>query len=226
MTGTTTIDLRSDTVTRPTAAMWDAMRAAPLGDDVFGDDPTVNALQARIATELGFEAALFMPTGTQSNLCALMSHCQRGDEYLVGQMAHTYRWEGGGAAAGGGGGATASGAYLSFACGVAVWGWHELAFLTGLVDQFDGQGFQFGSQVAGRFEGLILLVGHLALDMLKGLGILFSRFDGQPFGEQVVAGIARGYLDDVADQSEMFYVFLENHFHVLSPSLLFYRFLG
>jgi threonine aldolase len=92
------IDLRSDTVTRPTAAMWDAMRAAELGDDVFGDDPTVNALQHRIAADLGFEAALFMPTGTQSNLCGLMSHCQRGDEYLVGQMAHTYRWEGGGAA--------------------------------------------------------------------------------------------------------------------------------
>ncbi len=92
------IDLRSDTVTQPTAAMWDAMRAAPLGDDVFGDDPTVNALQVRIAADLGFEAALFMPTGTQSNLCALMSHCQRGDEYIVGQMAHTYRWEGGGAA--------------------------------------------------------------------------------------------------------------------------------
>ena len=92
------IDLRSDTVTRPTAGMWDAMRAAELGDDVFGDDPTVNALQQRIAADLGFEAALFMPTGTQSNLCGLMSHCQRGDEYLVGQMAHTYRWEGGGAA--------------------------------------------------------------------------------------------------------------------------------
>jgi threonine aldolase len=92
------VDLRSDTVTQPTAAMWDAMRAAPLGDDVFGDDPTVNALQQRIAADLGFEAALFFPTGTQSNLCALMSHCQRGDEYIVGQMAHTYRWEGGGAA--------------------------------------------------------------------------------------------------------------------------------
>jgi threonine aldolase len=92
------IDLRSDTVTQPTAAMWGAMRAAPLGDDVFGDDPTVNALQERIAADLGFEAALFMPTGTQSNLCALMSHCDRGDEYIVGQMAHTYRWEGGGAA--------------------------------------------------------------------------------------------------------------------------------
>jgi threonine aldolase len=92
------VDLRSDTVTQPTPAMWDAMRAAPLGDDVFGDDPTVNALQERIAADLGFDAALFMPTGTQSNLCALMSHCERGDEYIVGQMAHTYRWEGGGAA--------------------------------------------------------------------------------------------------------------------------------
>lgn len=93
-----TIDLRSDTVTRPTAGMWEAMRAAELGDDVFGDDASVNALQRRLASDLGFEAALFMPSGTQSNLCALMSHCQRGDEYLVGQMAHTYRWEGGGAA--------------------------------------------------------------------------------------------------------------------------------
>ena len=92
------IDLRSDTVTQPTAAMREAMLRAPLGDDVFGDDPTVNALQELIAGELGFEAALFMPTGTQSNLCALMSHCQRGDEYIVGQMAHTYRMEGGGGA--------------------------------------------------------------------------------------------------------------------------------
>jgi threonine aldolase len=93
-----TIDLRSDTVTKPTAAMRAAMAAAEVGDDVFGDDPTVNALQQRIAALLGKEAALFVPTGTQSNLCALMAHCQRGDEYLVGQMAHTYRWEGGGAA--------------------------------------------------------------------------------------------------------------------------------
>ncbi|MEF7615314.1 low-specificity L-threonine aldolase [Aquincola sp. MAHUQ-54] len=92
------IDLRSDTVTRPTAAMREAMLRAEVGDDVFGDDPTVNALQARIARMLGFEAALFMPTGTQSNLVALMTHCGRGDEYLVGQMAHTYRWEGGGGA--------------------------------------------------------------------------------------------------------------------------------
>jgi threonine aldolase len=74
------------------------MFAAPLGDDVFGDDPSVNGLQERVADMLGFEAALFMPTGTQSNLCGLMAHCQRGDEYIVGQSAHTYRYEGGGAA--------------------------------------------------------------------------------------------------------------------------------
>ncbi len=92
------IDLRSDTVTRPTPAMRAAMAAAEVGDDVFGDDPSVNALQQRIAAMLGKEAALFLPSGTQSNLCALMSHCGRGDEYIVGQMAHTYRWEGGGAA--------------------------------------------------------------------------------------------------------------------------------
>jgi len=92
------IDFRSDTVTRPTPGMRAAMLAAEVGDDVFGDDPTVNALQQRIASMLGKEAALFLPSGTQSNLAALMSHCQRGDEYLVGQMAHTYRWEGGGAA--------------------------------------------------------------------------------------------------------------------------------
>jgi len=92
------IDLRSDTVTKPTAAMRAVMAAAEVGDDVFFDDPSVNALQERIAAMLGKEAALFVPSGTQSNLCALMSHCGRGDEYLVGQMAHTYRWEGGGAA--------------------------------------------------------------------------------------------------------------------------------
>ena len=92
------IDLRSDTVTQPTPAMRDAMLAAPLGDDVFGGDPSVNALQDKIAALLGFEAALFVPTGTQSNLCAILSHCQRGDEYIVGQQAHCYRWEGGGAA--------------------------------------------------------------------------------------------------------------------------------
>ncbi len=93
-----TVDLRSDTVTQPTPAMREAMLAAPLGDDVFADDPSVNALQDKIAALLGFESALFVPTGTQSNLCAILAHCQRGDEYLVGQMAHCYRWEGGGAA--------------------------------------------------------------------------------------------------------------------------------
>ncbi|HET8748451.1 MAG TPA: low-specificity L-threonine aldolase [Ramlibacter sp.] len=92
------VDLRSDTVTQPSEAMRAAMFAAPLGDDVFGDDPSVNALQEKIAALLGFEAALFVPTGTQSNLCAILSHCQRGDEYIVGQMQHCYRWEGGGAA--------------------------------------------------------------------------------------------------------------------------------
>ena len=93
-----TVDLRSDTVTQPTAAMRAAMMAAPLGDDVFGDDPTVNALQERIAALTGKESALFMPSGTQSNLCGILAHCGRGDEYIVGQLAHTYRYEGGGAA--------------------------------------------------------------------------------------------------------------------------------
>jgi len=95
---TAVVDLRSDTVTRPTPAMRAAMADAPLGDDVFGDDTSVNELQQKIANLLGFEAALFVPSGTQSNLCAILSHCQRGDEYIVGQMAHCYRWEGGGAA--------------------------------------------------------------------------------------------------------------------------------
>jgi threonine aldolase len=92
------IDLRSDTVTRPTPGMLAAMNAASVGDDVWGDDPTVNRLQALMAGVTRKEAALFFPSGTQSNLAALMAHCERGDEYIVGQMAHTYRWEGGGAA--------------------------------------------------------------------------------------------------------------------------------
>lgn len=96
------IDLRSDTVTRPTAAMWEAMRAAPLGDDVFGDDPSVAAFESALAERLGFEAALFVPSGTQSNLVALLTHCGRGDEYIAAQGAHCYRYEGGGAAALGG----------------------------------------------------------------------------------------------------------------------------
>jgi threonine aldolase len=93
-----TVDLRSDTVTAPTAAMRAVMAAAPVGDDVYGEDPAVNSLQERLAHALGFEAALFVPSGTQSNLLALMSHCARGDEYLVGMEAHTYKFEGGGAA--------------------------------------------------------------------------------------------------------------------------------
>jgi threonine aldolase len=91
-------DFRSDTVTQPTPAMRETMLKAPLGDDVFGDDPSVNALQTYAAELLGFEAALFAPTGTQTNLIALMGHCQRGDEAIVGQSWHTYRWEGGGMA--------------------------------------------------------------------------------------------------------------------------------
>ncbi|WP_346829639.1 low-specificity L-threonine aldolase [Pseudomonas abietaniphila] len=94
----TVIDLRSDTVTQPTAGMRDAMARAPLGDDVYGEDPTVNTLESWLAERLGFAAALFVPTGTMSNLLGLMAHCERGDEYIVGQQAHTYKYEGGGAA--------------------------------------------------------------------------------------------------------------------------------
>jgi threonine aldolase len=93
-----TIDLRSDTVTRPSPAMRAALAAAEVGDDVYGDDPTVNRLQALAAGRFGYERGLFFVTGTQSNLAALMAHCGRGDEYLVGQEAHTYKYEQGGAA--------------------------------------------------------------------------------------------------------------------------------
>ncbi|MDP2639430.1 MAG: low-specificity L-threonine aldolase [Betaproteobacteria bacterium] len=92
------IDLRSDTVTRPGADMRAAMAAAEVGDDVYGDDPTVNRLQARAAELFGREAALFAPSGTQTNLIALLTHCQRGDEYIDGQEAHTYKYEAGGGA--------------------------------------------------------------------------------------------------------------------------------
>ena len=92
------IDLRSDTVTKPTDAMREAMAAAPVGDDVWGDDPTVNRLEALAAEMTGMAASLFVPSGTMSNLLAIMSHCQRGEEYIVGQDAHTYKYEGGGAA--------------------------------------------------------------------------------------------------------------------------------
>lgn len=92
------IDLRSDTVTKPTPAMRAAMAAAEVGDDVYGEDPTVSALQQRLAADLGFEQGLFVPSGTQANLVAMLAHCQRGDEYLVGMEAHTYKYESGGAA--------------------------------------------------------------------------------------------------------------------------------
>lgn len=92
------IDLRSDTITQPSAAMRACALDAPLGDDVYGEDATVNALQKRCADELDFDAGLFVPSGTQSNLLALMGHCERGDEYIVGSEAHTYKFEGGGAA--------------------------------------------------------------------------------------------------------------------------------
>lgn len=92
------IDLRSDTVTKPSKGMLEAMFNAEVGDDVYGEDPTVNRLESTIAERAGMDAAVFAPSGTQSNLMALMAHCERGDEYIVGQTAHTYMWEGGGAA--------------------------------------------------------------------------------------------------------------------------------
>lgn len=97
-----TIDLRSDTVTKPTDAMRQAMLNAEVGDDVYGEDPTVNRLQKLAAEISGKEAGLFVPTGTQSNLLAILSHCQRGEEFIAGQQAHCYRYEGGGAAVFGG----------------------------------------------------------------------------------------------------------------------------
>ena len=95
-------DFRSDTVTRPSAAMREAMAAAEVGDDVYGEDPTVNRLESALAERTGMEAGLFCPSGTQSNLLGLLAHCQRGDEYISGQNAHTYLYEGGGAAVLGG----------------------------------------------------------------------------------------------------------------------------
>jgi threonine aldolase len=92
------IDLRSDTITVPSPAMRQAMTTAAVGDDVYGEDPTVNHLESLAAGMLGKEAALYVTSGTQSNLLAIMSHCQRGEEYLVGQTAHTYLYEAGGAA--------------------------------------------------------------------------------------------------------------------------------
>uniref|UniRef100_A0A9E8CLK1 Low-specificity L-threonine aldolase n=1 Tax=Bosea sp. NBC_00436 TaxID=2969620 RepID=A0A9E8CLK1_9HYPH len=91
-------DFRSDTVTRPGEGMRAAMAAAEVGDAVYDDCPTTKRLEAMTAERLGKESALFFPTGTQANLAGLMAHCGRGEEYIVGQMAHTYRLEGGGAA--------------------------------------------------------------------------------------------------------------------------------
>ena len=95
---TLNIDLRSDTLTQPTQAMREAMFRAEVGDDVYDEDPTVTELQNHVAALLNKEAALFAPSGTQSNLLALFVHCERGDEYIVGDSAHTFRYEGGGAA--------------------------------------------------------------------------------------------------------------------------------
>ncbi|MEZ9820670.1 low-specificity L-threonine aldolase [Shewanella sp. 10N.286.45.A1] len=92
------IDFRSDTVTKPTAAMRAAIGVAEVGDDVYGDDPSVNYLEDMAAEMFGFDGALFTSSGTQANLLALMGHCERGDEYLCGQQAHNYKFEGGGAA--------------------------------------------------------------------------------------------------------------------------------
>ncbi|MBL4867705.1 MAG: low-specificity L-threonine aldolase [Pseudomonadales bacterium] len=92
------IDLRSDTVTKPSSAMRTTMANAEVGDDVYGEDPTINRLESLAAEMLGKEASLFAPSGTQTNLLALLTHCERGDEYIVGQQAHTYKFEGGGAA--------------------------------------------------------------------------------------------------------------------------------
>ena len=92
------MDFRSDTVTRPTAGMRQAMLDAPVGDDVYGEDPTVNALEEKAAAMLGFDSALYGISGTQTNLLGLLAHCERGHEVIVGQMAHTYRWEAGGMA--------------------------------------------------------------------------------------------------------------------------------
>lgn len=92
------IDLRSDTVTRPSQEMLEAMITAQVGDDVYGEDPTVNRLEQTMAALTGMEDGLFCASGTQTNLVALLSHCQRGEEYIVGQTAHTYKYEAGGGA--------------------------------------------------------------------------------------------------------------------------------
>ena len=96
------IDLRSDTVTQPTPAMREAMAKAEVGDDVYGEDPTVNRLQEMSAAILGKKAGLFVPSGTMGNLAAVLAHCNRGDEVILGNLAHTFLYEAGGIAALGG----------------------------------------------------------------------------------------------------------------------------
>src|SRR3989304_3174920 len=96
------IDLRSDTVTQPTPEMREAMAHAEVGDDVYGEDPTVNRLQELAAERLGKEAALFVPSGAMGNLVAMLTHCQRGDEAILGHLSHPYFYETGGLAALGG----------------------------------------------------------------------------------------------------------------------------
>ncbi len=96
------IDLRSDTVTQPTPAMMEAMAKAELGDDVYGEDPTVNALEAEAAERFGKEAGLFVSSGTQGNVVSLLAHCDRGDEAIIGDVAHTFKYEAGGMAVLGG----------------------------------------------------------------------------------------------------------------------------
>ncbi|MCL4560593.1 MAG: low-specificity L-threonine aldolase [Chloroflexi bacterium] len=96
------IDLRSDTVTQPTPAMRQAMASAPVGDDVYGEDPTINRLEKLAAAKMGKEAGLFVASGTMGNLTAILTHCGRGDEVIMGNLGHTFLFEAGGVAALGG----------------------------------------------------------------------------------------------------------------------------
>ncbi|MCL4164725.1 UNVERIFIED_CONTAM: hypothetical protein GTU68_024057, partial [Idotea baltica] len=96
------IDFRSDTVTQPTAGMKQAMLEAPLGDDVYGEDPTVIKLESQLAKQFGKGAGLFLPSGTQSNLIAMLAHCQRGEEVITGDAYHVFGYEARGASVLGG----------------------------------------------------------------------------------------------------------------------------
>ena len=96
------IDLRSDTVTKPSPRMYEAMATAEVGDDVYGDDPTINELEETVADMLGFEAGMYVTSGTQSNFAAVLTHCGRGEEYIIGEAYHVYRAEAVGTAALGG----------------------------------------------------------------------------------------------------------------------------